>query len=485
MTTRFGRRQMLSGAIASAVVAFDPSTGRWLRRAEAQPASVPVPPLDGELVLEGDALDEAADDFGHIVHELPWAVLRPGSVEDVQRMVRFCNRHRVGIAMRGQGHSTHGQPQVEGGVVIDSRSLASIDEVGPGGARVGPGVRWLDLLVVALEQGLTPPVLTDYIELSIGGTLSVGGIGGHTQHHGMLVDNVLELEVITGRGERVTCSPKQSRVLFESVLGGLGQFGIIVGAKVALLPAPTNARVFRLFYSDLRTFTRDQRRALADGRFDYLEGQVLMQPEGGYQFMLEAAAYYTPPGAPNDAALLAGLEPDVGAPVIEEHTYFDWSNRLAPLVEQLRASGAWDLPHPWIDLFLPDHVTDAFVQRVLDDLRPEDTGGGPMLCYPFRRNRLTRPFVAVPNTSTVFLFDLLRFAPPDPAVVEALVAQNRELYERARNRGGKVYPVGSVPLSFVDWVAHFGVRFPAFAARKLLFDPNGVLTPGQRIFPSL
>ncbi len=38
------------------------------------------------------------------------------------------------------------------------------------------------------------PVLTDFIELSVGGTLSVGGIGGATQHYRLQIDNVLELE---------------------------------------------------------------------------------------------------------------------------------------------------------------------------------------------------------------------------------------------------------------------------------------------------
>lgn len=400
-------------------------------------------------------------------------------------MVRFANRHGIAVSMRGQAHSTHGQAQVEAGVVIDSRTLDQIEAVTPEGAVVGPGVRWIDLLSRSLEQGLTPPVLTDFIELSVGGTLSVGGIGGATHRHGLQVDNVLELQVVTGRGALVTCSPRRRRALFESVLGGLGQFAIIVKATVTLIPAPAQARVYRLFYADIEAFTRDQCVAIESERFDYVEGQVLPLPEGGFQFMLEAAVYYTPPAQPVDADSLAGLEPIVGATVIEEHSYFDWANRLAPFVEFLRATGQWALPHPWLDLFLPKRVAASFIDGVLAELGPEDTGGGPILCYPFKRAVVTRPFVALPNAETVFIFDILRTAPADPAVVDALVAQNRDVFERARRQGAKKYPIGSVPFSFVDWIEHFGAAFPTFAARKLRFDPKNVLTPGQGIFPRL
>jgi hypothetical protein len=68
-------------------------------------------------------------------------------------------------------------------------------------------------------------------------------------------------------------------------------------------------------------------------------------------------------------------------------------------------------------------------------------------------------------------------------VVQALLDQNRVLYECARDLGGKRYAIDSVPFSPTDWRDHFGDRFPELAARRARFDPNGVLTPGQQIFP--
>jgi cytokinin dehydrogenase len=484
-----GRRTFLAGALAgTAVVAFDPLGRGWVTEASAaggMPAgAVAAPRLDGELVTDPAALAEAADDYGHIVHRTPVAVLRPGSVDDIVAIVRYANRHRIDVAMRGQGHATYGQAQVRGGIVIDSRTLATIHRVDARGAVVDAGVRWLDLARAAIGRGLTPPVLTDYVELSVGGTLGCGGIGGATQHYGLQVDTVLEIEVVTGRGELRRCSRTRDRALFEAVLGGLGQFAILTRATIRLVPAPTRARAYTLWYSDLETYLADQRRLLADGRFSSLEGQVARTgDDSGWEFFVDAAAYYTAPGAPDDAALLAGLHFDPARTVVAEYDFVDWVNRLASTVEFLKQIGVWYFPHPWTDLFLPSSRTADVVSTVLADLTLADTGQGPVLLYPFDTSKLRRPFVEVPRERVAFLFSLLRTAvPPEPAVVDRMVAGNRTAYELARDAGGTRYPIGSLHFSSRDWRDHYGRDWPAFAAAKAAYDPRRILTPGQGIF---
>ena len=46
----------------------------------------------------------------------------------------------------------------------------------------------------------------------------------------------------------MTCSSENNSELFYAVLGGLGQFGIITRARIALGPAPTRASII-FFYS--------------------------------------------------------------------------------------------------------------------------------------------------------------------------------------------------------------------------------------------
>lgn len=42
----------------------------------------------------------------------------------------------------------------------------------------------------------------------------------------------------SGKGELMTCSALKNSELFYAALGGLGQFGIITRARIALEPAP-------------------------------------------------------------------------------------------------------------------------------------------------------------------------------------------------------------------------------------------------------
>jgi cytokinin dehydrogenase len=479
MNHGLSRRTVLAGAAAATVVAFDPAGLGWLTAADATPSTaVDVPDFDGELVRDDAARAEMADDYGFLVHELPCAVLRPGSVRDVVTMVRYANKHHLQVAMRGQGHSSYGQAQVAGGVVIDSRTQAAIHRIDPDRVTLDTGVRWLDLVTATLQHGLTPPVFPDYIGMSVGGTLCVGGIGGASSHHGLQVDNVLELEVVTGAGELVRCSATEHADLFRAVLGGFGQFGIIVRATLPLVPAHTTARVFRLSYPDLATYLADQRIAMADGRFSYLEGQAVPRDGGGWSYLLEGVAYYTPPDAPDDTALLAGLRHT--AADVTEVSYVDWLNRIYDIVEQIKAQR---LPSPGMDLFVPDDVIEQFTAETLAELTPADTGGGVVLLYPVPRRLLTRPFVMVPDGDVFFLFSILRVvAPPDDEVARAMVADNRAIYERARELGATNYSVGAVPKSPADWRRHFGDRYPEFVAAKARFDPRRVLTPGQGIF---
>jgi FAD binding domain len=165
--TRRGFMRQLAGT--TLVLGFAPRSGRWVTAAETAPDTPfdKVPPLRGTLHLDEVSLDAAAQDFGRLVRRRPIAVLKPGSVRDISRMLRFAARHGLRVAVRGHGHAIYGQTQVEGGIVIDMSTLASV-LVRYGRASVDAGSSWLSVLEATLLRGLTPPVLPDYLGLSTG-----------------------------------------------------------------------------------------------------------------------------------------------------------------------------------------------------------------------------------------------------------------------------------------------------------------------------
>lgn len=126
------RRQVLrrSAAAGALVIGFDVSARGWATAADrAGRLARGFPLFDGVLHTDIGATAAAAEDFGHIVRRRPLAVLEPGSVDDIVRLIGFARRLRIGVAARGQGHSVYGQAQVDAGVVIDMRALASVHDV--------------------------------------------------------------------------------------------------------------------------------------------------------------------------------------------------------------------------------------------------------------------------------------------------------------------------------------------------------------------
>lgn len=487
MKRLLGRRRFLQGALAGTLVAgLDLARNGWVAHAASGSNTAPIPALDGELVFDPDLLAAASDDFGHIVHRLPWAVLYPGSVDDVVAMVRYAARHGVditGMSKVGDTHSTFGQSQARAGIVVNMASLAQIHEINAHDALVDAGVRWQDLVAATFAVGKSPPTLTDYTGLSVGGTLSVGGIGGQSHQWGLQVENVIELEVVTGTGELVVCSSRRNPRLFDLVRGGLGQFGIIVRARVRLRDVPPRVRCYKLGYRNVYQLTADQELLAERGRFDYIEGGAVSGAGGqGWAYYLEAAAYFAPGDPPDDAALLADLSYEPGTAEIVDMDYLDFVYRLEEVFDTLKRIGVWGLPHPWLNLFLPGDTAPWLIETVLAQTTDAEMGGGPVLIYPFTRSVVRPPYPVLPRTRTCYLFALLRTHIPDATVsVDQMVARNREIYEQVRTWGGTLYPISAVPMTRWDWRLHFS-PWPELVAAKRSYDPEFILAPGQGIF---
>ena len=439
-------------------------------------------PFDGEVNCDGPALDAAADDFGHLVRRVPLAVVRPHSGQDVVVAVQWATEHGSDIAARGQGHSVYGRAQVDGGIVVDMTALNRIHDVRADRVVVDAGATWRSVLDATLPRGLTPPVLTNYLDLSVGGTLSVGGIGGTTHRYGLQTDNVLELEVVTGDGRQLTCSADERADLFDAVRAGLGQFGIITRATIALVPAPERVRRYTLGYSALAGLASDQRRILKDKRADHLQGTILARG-AEWQRQLEMVTFASGSGVPRDDEVLAGLADDRDQAQLDDLTYDEHVRAFDRFEPLLRSTGDWSNPHPWWLTFLPGSAAEQIASDVLAELAPNDLGEyGTVTFYPITTEQITTPLFRLPAEDVVFPFNLVRFPPNDPTQAAQLVSQNRVLYERVRAAGGVLYPVSGFPLTPVDWREHFGDLWPAVRSAKERFDPRHGLTPGQGLF---
>ncbi|MBF4463162.1 MULTISPECIES: FAD-binding protein [unclassified Rathayibacter] len=496
-STGASRRAVVLGA-GAAVVAWSLASG-WLTADGAAATEERtgdrhrLPRLDGTLELaQTSGFDH---DFGGFVTSRPWAVLHAGSTRDVVAMIDYSRRHRIPVAVNGQSgepgvlesHSNYGQAQTDGGLQIDLRSFARIETIEPRRAIVGAGATWAEVVEAALAIGSTVPTLPDYLKLSIGGTISVGGIGGNVQRVGLSADIVRSLEIVTGRGEIVTASRRRNSALFDAARAGGGQVGVITKVELDLVPAETTATIRTYFYTDLSRFLADQTLVMQAKRVDHQSGSIVRTPDGtGWRFAMELGTYHSTQEAPALDDLVARFG-DVAADRDEfALPYRDWAFRLEPLIPGLLDGGYWEQRKPWLSLLVPSHEVERFVGEILPDLTPADLGAGFCLLSPLDPRVITAPLFAVPRgrDGLAFFFDLLAFPEPDETGIDAMLERNRRLYDRLVQLGGKRYIIGAVPrMTVADWRRHFGPAGYANLNRlKSLHDPARILTPGQGFF---
>lgn len=464
----------------TSVLGFDPMNKSWVIN-DSRQSAVTVPPLDGVLLIDEMALNEAADDFGHLRHLRPIAMLEPRSNEDVVQIVRFARVNGIKIGIRGRGSSVYGQSQVEGGILINMATLNTPPIFGTDCVEVSSGLTWAQVLGETLPRGLRPPVLTHNVELSVGGTLSVGGMDGGSYRYGGQVDNVLELLVVTGEGELELCSPTQRPELFDAVLAGLGQCAVILRATLRLIPAQTHARIFELLYPDLPTMLDDERLLVNDGRIDRISGYVFPSAAGRWSYYIQADLNFMPPDAPDKNVLPSGLHHLHGFERMYTLPYFDFVANN-PRQAALKSDGRIKLPHPWLDVFVPDSVANQYLAETFGTLTPADIGVDFPISFFFINTAVCKqPLLQLPAEESACLFNLMTTI-TKPETTQHMVDQNRQFFDRARELGGKHLPVSAMPLTKEDWREHFGSAWEQFSRAKHRFDPDNILSPGPGIF---
>lgn len=404
-------------------------------------------------------------DFGGLHQRSPREVVRARSEQDVIEAMVRARRLGVGVVARGQGHSTGGQSLSDGGILV---STAELDRVRIEGdtALVGGGATWRAVVRAAWAQGLTPPVLTDYLGLSVGGTLAVGGVGGGSFLHGTQTDQVVELRVVTGRGDVRSCSARQDAELFDACRAGLGHVGIVVQARLRLVPAPARVRVTRLAYDSLRYFLDEQVRLMAEPGVSELRGSIAAATVR-QRYSIEVAQYLD--GAQELPALHQGAEQQRET---FELGFYEYAERLWRFEHHGRVTGAWQAHHPWCDVFLPGSAALEVIERALAELDARELTSSHIMLYPLRGEVCRTPLLPIPADPHAFLFDVL----PDERSAAALANWRefaRDLYRDARARGGRMYPIGyPVGTEDEDFPAHYGKRWDGVVAARRAHDPD-------------
>jgi len=444
--------------------------------------------ITGEVLTDEGSREAASRDFGRLIVRKPAAVVRPSSAEDVARVVRFAAQHALGVSTRGGGHSQSGQSLSEH-IVLDMTILNQVQPVDEPSATVTcqGGLKWRSLVEQLAPQQLSPPVLTNNLDVTIGGTLSTAGLGVASWRHGTQADNCVELQVVTGTGDIVRCSAEQDRELFDAVRAGMGQFGVITEAKLKLRRHQPKFRSYYLLYDDLNLLLEDLETLMTDERFDYLESWCApcaqgfrrvgpgRMPFAEWFFPLHATVETDGTNLPETAKKLLGLRPYKHVHT-EDGEIGEFYARLDPLFALWKRGGAWDFTHPWMECVLPWKSTPMYISRVLENFPPQALVGGHILLWPSRGNASSVPLFMRPGGNFVMGFGILPAFPKH--LVDELLIKLDLASTGAMMMGGKRYLSGWIKFDRNQWKAHYGELWPRVVELKKKYDPQGVLNPG-------
>ena len=184
--------------------------------------------LRGTILLPGDPGYNAARSLWNgMVNRRPALIARCTNVTDVIAAVTFGREQNLVIAIKGGGHNVTGNAMCDDGIVIDLSPLRRCDvDADRRMVRVEAGALLGDLDAATQAHGLATPIGINTTTGIAGLTLG-GGIGHLMRRHGLTIDNLAAVEMVTATGERVRAAEDENVDLFWAVRGGGGNFGVV------------------------------------------------------------------------------------------------------------------------------------------------------------------------------------------------------------------------------------------------------------------
>jgi len=193
--------------------------------------------FSGVLLRPGeDGYEEARRVHNGLIDKRPALIARCRGTADIIDALEFARKSELEISVRGGGHNVAGRAVTDGGVMIDLSLMKGI-HVNPQvrTVRAQGGVTWREFNRECAVHGLatTGGVIST---TGIAGLTLGGGLGWLMGTHGLSVDNLLSVELVTAAGEVLAASNNEQPDLFWALRGGGGNFGVAASFEFRLYP---------------------------------------------------------------------------------------------------------------------------------------------------------------------------------------------------------------------------------------------------------
>ena len=193
--------------------------------------------IAGEVFVSGQAgYDDARAVWNAMIDRKPGVIVKCKNVDDVVRAVSYARNQNLPVSIRGGGHNVAGHAVCDDGVMINLSLMRGVQvDAENRRARVEGGATWGDVDAATQKFGLATPggLISD---TGVAGLTLSGGIGWLRSAHGLCIDNMLSVEIVTADGQKLNASESENADLFWAIRGGGGNFGVITMFEFALHP---------------------------------------------------------------------------------------------------------------------------------------------------------------------------------------------------------------------------------------------------------
>jgi glycolate oxidase len=272
------------------------------------------------VIVDAEKLHPYSHDETEDLSFLPDVVLKPGSAEEISRIMSLCNEHRLPVTPRGGGTGLSGGAiPVHHGVVISMERfnhILHIDELNLQ-ATVEPGVITEVFQNAVKEKGLFyPPDPASRGSCFIGGNVSENSGGPKAVKYGVTRDYVLNLEVVLPTGDIIWTGANVLKNstgynLTQLMCGSEGTLGIITKIVFKLRGLPQKSVLLLLPFvtneEACRAIAEIFRAGIQPSGMEFFEREAAMKTVD-YCEKIYAAKVTTPFPENMDAYLLCELD---------------------------------------------------------------------------------------------------------------------------------------------------------------------------------
>ena len=204
------------------------------------------------IVGKENVSDDMADLYVYasdasVHHALPNVIVRPNSIEEVQKIMRYANTNKIPVIPRGAGSGTSGHTvPIDGGIILDMKQMNRILDIRPEDmlVKVEPGVVDDDLNRALKPMDLFyPPAPASSRIATIGGEIAANASGVRSVKYGATRDYVYGMKVVMANGDLVnfgsnTKVHSSGYQLERLIVGSEGTLGVVVEATMGIRPLP-------------------------------------------------------------------------------------------------------------------------------------------------------------------------------------------------------------------------------------------------------